>query len=121
MPTAKITALMSTLGLAVVIGILTLIPAPLPITVPGTDKLHHLLAFAALVFPIAALVPSWLVPATVLAACYGGLIEVVQPFVGRYGDRVDWIADLAGIAIGAGAGLLVYSGLAAARRRMKQH
>jgi VanZ family protein len=44
----------------------------------------------------------WLAP--VLAA-YGGAIELVQPMVGRGRELADWLADLAGIGLGALVGV----------------
>ena len=73
----------------------------------GTDKTIHLLAFAAIVLPTAIFTPRrlfWIIPA---AACYGAAIEVIQPLVGRTADLNDFLADAAGICIGAGAGLLL--------------
>lgn len=89
--------------LAVVIAVLTLGPAPQS-GVPGSDKLHHLLAFAVLAFPLPAARPR-LAPWVLLAIIgYGGLIELIQPYVGRQAEWADLAADAAGGAIGAAAG-----------------
>jgi VanZ family protein len=64
-----------------------------------SDKLDHLAAFAVL---------------AVLLACgrrhpwawalgvgmWGGVIELGQGLTGRHGDPMDWLADLAGAAVG---------------------
>ena len=80
-------ALLLTALFAVVIAVATLTPAPnMPGDLPGSDKLHHLLGFGALVFPAIAADPRrclWLAP---LAVGYGGLIELIQPHVGRPGE-----------------------------------
>ena len=55
-----------TAGLATAIFVLALIPLPSPPQVPGTDKTHHFIAFAALVLPAALLYPRmlwWYCPA----------------------------------------------------------
>ena len=47
--------------------------------------------------------PRWLVVA-LLPMLYGGLIEVIQEkyFYPRTGDWMDWIADIAGVALSMG-------------------
>ena len=78
-------------------------PPPAP---DGTDKLVHLIAFAALAFPLARTGRIGLVPVFVGASAYGGLIEILQPSFGRSADMQDWIADIAGVALGMMLGLL---------------
>jgi len=90
--------------LALTVGLLALTPlAKLPELTSG-DKVQHLVAFAVLMFPAAALIPKdlvWLLP---LALLYGGLIEVVQPYVNRCCVRGDFWADSVGAILGAGIG-----------------
>ncbi len=76
---------------------------------PGTDKIHHVLAFAALTLPCAALYPKALLRVVVAAALFGAAIEVVQPYVGRSGEVSDLIADVLGLGIGAALGLILTS------------
>lgn len=95
--------------LALVIAGLTLTPRllPPPTLLTLTDKAWHALAFAALVLPAATFHAGsllWIVPAGVL---YGGLIELIQPSVGRTGDPLDWLADVVGIAAGVALGWLL--------------
>ena len=45
----------------------------------GSDKVVHLIAFAALAFPLARTGRIGVAPVFVGAIAYGGLIEVVQP------------------------------------------
>lgn len=100
-------ARIATLTLAVVILYLTLTPQPMEARVPGTDKLHHFLAFAALVMPSALLhrrALFWTVP---LAVVIGGAIEIIQPYVGRDRDIHDFMADCIGVALGCGLGLVL--------------
>lgn len=98
-------ASVATVLIAVMIAAATLMPARMQGGVPGSDKLHHLVAFAALIFPLACVRPRWIVRLSLVLAVYGGLIEVIQPYVGRGRELADWVADLAGIAIGAAAAL----------------
>ena len=77
-----------------------------PPTPDGTDKLVHLIAFAALAFPLARTGRIGLVPVFMGASVFGGLIEVIQPSFGRSADMQDWIADIAGVALGIVLALL---------------
>lgn len=93
--------LVSTLVIATVIGILTLMPShALPRGPWGSDKLAHLLAFLALVFPTAALWPRVSAMVGVIAVAYGGAIEIIQPFTGRSAEFADLVADGTGVGLG---------------------
>ena len=85
-------------------------PPPAP---DGSDKVVHLIAFAALAFPLARTGRIGLLPVFVGASAFGGLIEVIQPTFGRSADMQDWIADIAGVALGIILALLY--------RRFRQH
>jgi len=98
-------ALLATGVLAVTIAVLTLSAANPKLGGSGWDKLYHLTAFAALVFPCALLYARtmvWLLPSALL---YGGAIELIQPYVGRSGEGLDFLADALGVAFGAALGL----------------
>jgi hypothetical protein len=88
------------------ITVLSLTPlAHLP-DAPGSDKAHHLIAYAALSLPIAARGGRrWmlLLPFFIL---WGGAIELIQPYANRYGEWLDFAANSTGVAIGACAGIL---------------
>ena len=72
-------------------------PPPAP---DGSDKVVHLVAFAALAFPLARTGRVGLFAVFVAASVFGGLIELIQPSFGRSADMQDWIADIAGVALG---------------------
>ena len=72
----------------------------------GSDKVVHLVAFAALAFPLARTGRIGLIPVFVGASAFGGLIELIQPSFGRSADMQDWIADIAGVALGIMLALL---------------
>ena len=72
----------------------------------GSDKVVHLVAFAALAFPLARTGRIGLLPVFVGASAFGGLIELIQPTFGRSADMQDWIADIAGVALGIALALI---------------
>ena len=79
----------------------------------GSDKMVHLIAFAALAFPLARTGRFGLIPVFVGASAFGGLIELIQPTFGRSADMQDWIADIAGVGLGIVLALLY--------RRLRKH
>ena len=85
-------------------------PPPAP---EGSDKLVHLVAFAALAFPLARTGRFGLLPVFIGASAFGGLIEIIQPSFNRSADFNDWVADVVGVIIGIGCGLLY--------RRLRRH
>ena len=82
-------------------------PPPAP---EGSDKLVHFIAFAALAFPLARTGRIGLLPVFIGASAFGGAIELIQPSFNRSADVNDWVADVVGVALGIGFGLL-YRGL----------
>lgn len=107
-PSRRVRALVVwlSLGIATAISVLALGPVPEGPGLPTSDKTQHMIAFAALVFPTALAMPRALLRVCALALAYGALIEVIQPQVGRQGEVMDWLADLAGVGLGALAGWL---------------
>lgn len=91
--------------LAICTGTLTALPEK--IDVPGTDKWQHLVAFAALVYPITVASRRYWIPVTVFASCLAALIEIIQPYVNRFGDIKDFQADMLGVFLGLLIGILV--------------
>ncbi len=71
--------------------------------VPGSDKLHHAIAYAALMMPAALRRPRHLWAIFLFYLCWSGGIELIQPWVNRYGE---W-GDLAANAVGLGLGWLL--------------
>lgn len=107
MASRSILALGLSLVVAAVIAFLTLTPisAPQLQSFQEGDKIYHAIAFAGLVLPVALFRPDRLLVAIPVHAAFGGLIEIIQPFVGRERSFHDWIAGLVGIGIGIGVGL----------------
>jgi VanZ family protein len=93
--------LLLSFGLAATIAALTLMPqASMPAGPQGVDKLYHMVAFAALIFPTVLLRPTWCLRFGCLAILYGGIIEAIQPVFGRSADMSDFWADGLGVAMG---------------------
>jgi hypothetical protein len=89
-----------TIILLVAITVVSLLPlAALP-PAPGGDKIHHTIAYALLTIPAALRKPrKWTVLCLFFIA-YSGLIELLQPFVNRYCDWIDLMANASGVAAG---------------------
>ena len=81
-------------------------PLEAPPAPEGSDKLVHLIAFAALAFPLARTGRIGLLPVFIGASAFGGAIELIQPSFNRSADINDWVADVVGVALGIGCGLL---------------
>lgn len=87
------------------VGMLWPINQP-PRSPDGIDKVVHLLAFAALAFPLARTRRVGLVSVFIGASTFGGVIEVLQPWFGRSADMQDWVADIFGATLGIMLALL---------------
>ena len=84
-----------------------------PPALDGSDKVVHLIAFAALAFPLARTGRFGLAPVFLGASAYGGIIELIQPSFGRSADMQDWIADIVGVGLGIVLALIY--------RRLRKH
>ena len=89
-----------TVCLFLIITRLSLWPLDSLPSAPGSDKIHHLIAYAALVFPVALRQPNRWMWFVVFFIGYSGLIEVIQPYVNRYGEWLDMLANTAGVVCG---------------------
>ena len=102
------TAIIFTVILTIAICVGTLTPLPDKIYTPGSDKWHHFIAFAGLAYPLAAASRLYWIPALIFALSLGALIEIIQPYVNRFGDIKDFQADALGVLFGIFLGTLVY-------------
>ena len=99
-----------TLIVTTVLTVAMLWPLEAPPPAPeGSDKLVHFIAFAALAFPLARTGRFGLLPVFVGASAFGGAIELIQPSFNRSADVNDWVADMVGVILGIGFGLLYRS------------
>ena len=94
-----------TLGLAIAIAYLTLVPRPpTPVQFRHADKVFHALSFAALMFPTPLLRPRRWHQVAVLALLFGAAIELIQPTFGRDAEWADFAFDALGVLVGAMTG-----------------
>jgi VanZ family protein len=100
-------AICLTLALALVVAVATLTPSDHMPAAPGSDKLHHFLAFGALAFPMAFARPAAFLWIVMAVSAYGGLIELIQPFIGRHSDLRDAAANALGALAGGASGALL--------------
>ena len=82
------------------ITVLSLSPLPALPQVPGSDKTHHFVAYAALMFPTAWRRPQHALWITLGFAGWSGAIELIQPYVNRYGEWLDLAANCGGLLCG---------------------
>lgn len=87
--------------------ILSLSPLPTLPVVPGSDKTHHFIAYALLVFPAALANVKHLKWLVLLFILWSGAIELIQPYVNRYGEWLDLLANITGIGLGIFLALLL--------------
>ena len=90
----------------ILITILTLHPLETFPEVPGSDKTHHIVAYCVLAFPVAFRKYKGWQLLIICLALYSGLIELIQPYVNRYADWVDFFANCCGLSIGIGAAFI---------------
>ena len=101
-------------GLLVTIVLLgSLLPVPVMAHPPGSDKLHHFVAYAALAVWFSGMVNTnrwWQIAVGLLLL--GAIIEIVQgiPGLGRSRDAIDMAANAGGVALGLLAARLGLAG-----------
>lgn len=89
------------LFLLAMITVLSLTPLPQLPSVPGSDKTHHFIAYGALAFPLMLNKPHYWKQVLIFFALWSGAIELVQPYVNRYGEWLDMLANTGGLVCGA--------------------
>jgi len=93
-----------TLASLAAITVLSLSPLPSLSSVPGEDKLEHLLAYAVLMLPTALRRPRRWPALALFFLLYSGLIELIQPYVNRSADWRDLAANGGGLVVGLALG-----------------
>ena len=89
------------------ITLLSLWPVETLPAVPGSDKTHHFIAYAALMFPAALRQPRYWMILGIFFVAWSGMIELIQPYVNRYGEWQDMLANTGGIFIGLVSGICI--------------
>ena len=102
-------AIFLTIIFTIVICCGTLTPLPKSLDAPGSDKWHHFVAFSFLVYPLTVANKKCWIPIILFGLFFGALIELVQPYLNRFGDIQDFQADAIGVLIGFALGVMVYS------------
>tara|TARA_Y100000385_G_scaffold180169_1_gene186112 strand:- start:25 stop:393 length:369 start_codon:yes stop_codon:yes gene_type:complete len=95
------------LAMLVAITALSLHPLDNLPEAPGSDKTHHLIAYAALAYPASLRKPKRWQAIITIFALYSGLIELIQPHVNRYGEWMDFLANISGLIIGIALAFLI--------------
>ena len=96
-----------TILLLLVITFLSLYPLPKLPELAGTDKTHHLVAYFLLAFPSGLKKPNKWVLFIFLFIIFGGVIEIIQPHVNRYGEWLDFFANTIGVISGFFIGIFL--------------
>lgn len=95
----------------------SLYPAEHLPAMPGSDKTHHFVAYCALMLPVALRRPKyWLAFALVFIA-WSGLIELIQPYVNRYGEWLDMAANTGGVLLA----MIISQGLISLTYYLQKH
>jgi len=84
----------------VLITALSLWPVEYLPKAPGSDKTHHLLAYALLMFPAGLRKPCNLLLVGLFFIGWSGVIELIQPYVNRYAEWWDLLANGVGVLSG---------------------
>ena len=79
-----------------IISLATLLPAENLPSTPGSDKLHHVIGFGGWALMCAFGPFKRFVYMTLFIIFWGGMIELIQPSVNRYGEWLDFYADAFG-------------------------
>ena len=96
-----------TIFLLLAITFLSLYPLQTLPELPGTDKIHHLVAYFFLALPSGLRKPSKWVLFICLFIIFGGVIEMIQPYVNRYGEWLDFFANTTGVIFGFFVGIIL--------------
>ena len=88
-----------TLVILALITVGSLFPAEHLPAVSGSDKTHHFIAYCALMLPVALRRPKYWLAFALCFILWSGLIELIQPYVNRYGEWLDMAANAGGILI----------------------
>jgi len=83
----------------IIVSVSTLSPADQLPSVSGSDKLHHVIGFGSWVLLCCLGSRKRLFKMSAFIFVWGGLIEIIQPWVNRYGEWQDFAANSVGIGL----------------------
>ncbi|WP_191603222.1 hypothetical protein [Marinomonas algicola] len=83
----------------IAISVSTLTPIDQLPSVSGSDKLHHVIGFGSWVLLSCLGSFNRLLKMSVFIFIWGGVIELIQPYVNRYGEWQDFVANSIGILL----------------------
>ena len=95
-----------TLFILLIITCLSVFPLQTLPTAPGSDKTHHLIAYFFLAFPSGLKRPKKWVLLVCLFMIFGGVIEIIQPYVNRNGEWLDFFVNTIGVILGFFVGIV---------------
>ena len=91
----------------IIITLISLYPLQEQPNIPGSDKVHHLIAYSALAIGVGLRRPSNYVLIIIFFSFYSGLIEIIQPYVNRFREIEDFLFNNLGIFIGLTLGIFI--------------
>jgi VanZ family protein len=97
----------ATIFLLLVIVFLSLYPLPKLPEFQSTDKTYHFFAYFFLALPSGLKKPNKWILLIILFIVFGGVIELIQPYVNRYGEWFDFFANTIGIISGFFVGAIL--------------
>lgn len=93
-----------TLIVLLLITVASLFPVEHLPNAPGSDKTHHFIAYCGLMLPTAIRQPKYWLALALGFILWSGLIEIIQPYVNRYGEWLDLLANAGGILLAIAIG-----------------
>ena len=92
-----------------IVTVASLTPLPALPDVPGTDKMHHVIAYALIALPVSIVRPKFWWRFLMGVFLWSGAIELIQPYVNRYGEWLDLLANFSGVFVGVGLSIIIMS------------
>ena len=96
-----------TLSTLLAITLLSLLPIQTLPKVEGSDKSHHLIAYFFLALPLGLRKPKKSALFVCLFIIFGGLIEIIQPYMNRHNEWLDFFASSTGVIFGFYIGVIL--------------
>ena len=89
-----------TLFILTIITLLSLWPLPELPPFVSNDKMQHIIAYAVLMLPTALKKPKYWQAIALGLFVWSGAIELLQPYINRYGEWADMAANTTGLITG---------------------